>query len=205
MNAMHRSLLLQHHPWSLSERLCARFSCRVGSPPADGSGEANDALDGALACGSGSTGGLKTPGVKRHSVLRQNTLQQSRKALFQFCRTQGIHVRGADSAGVYKACVAQDAEVVRHAGFGPATVQFPTGRFVQPCQAADDFETYRVAQRVQETFEREIGGHGMFMGAHRADDNEDYLRTLYFEYYRTSEKNTYEVTSQCQHCSSRSP
>ena len=59
--------------------------------------------------------------------LGQHRLQQPGEAGFQIGLAQGVLVNGAFRAGMHQTGVAQDAEVMRHAGFGPACVQFAAG------------------------------------------------------------------------------
>ena len=106
----------------------------------------------------------------RHCRLGQHHLQQPREAGFQIPPAQAVLVQGALGTSVDQAGIAQDAEVVGHAGFWPARVQFAAGRGFNPRQVAHDLQACRVAQRMQQALQGEFCNRRMFECTHGRND-----------------------------------
>src|SRR5690606_8368299 len=75
-------------------------------------------------------------------------------------RAQGIHARGAHRVSTHQAGIAQHPEVMRHAGLGPTAVQLAATGLGYLGQPSDNFQTYRVAQRVEHTLEPGVAAGG---------------------------------------------
>jgi hypothetical protein len=100
------------------------------------------------------------------SALREDACQKPREACIQHLRAQGVHVRGADIAGMHQAGVAQDSEMMGHARFWPTAVQLAARGFARAGEAADDVHAYGVAQGVKHAFKAQVFSGRVWEGAH---------------------------------------
>lgn len=92
--------------------------------------------------------------------------QQPRETPIEFLRAQGIHVRRAHISRLHKTCIAQDPEVMGHAGLGATTVELAARGLGHAREIADNVHAHRVAQGVQQPLKDKIGRQGVFESSH---------------------------------------
>ena len=92
--------------------------------------------------------------------------QQPRETPIEFLRAQGIHVRRAHISRLHKTCIAQDPEVMGHAGLGATTVELAARGLGHAREIADNVHAHGVAQGVQQPLKDKIGRQGVFESSH---------------------------------------
>src|SRR5471032_785751 len=88
----------------------------------------------------------------RYRMLRQYGVEQAGKARVDIDPAQRVHVDGAAIFRENEARFAQDLEVVRDSGLGPAAVELTTSGCFHASQAPHDVEADRIAQGIQHSF-----------------------------------------------------
>lgn len=94
--------------------------------------------------------------------------EKAGKALLDVGTPQLVHMGGAVGAGAHEASFAQDAEMMRHAGFRPSAVERRTGRLARLRQLAHDAEAHGIAEGVENPREGKVFDRRMVDGAHAA-------------------------------------
>ena len=124
-----------------------------------------------------------------HLAALQARAAESKLALAQ---VQPAHIRrwmaqmhGAGHARAHEASLAQDPEVMRYARLRAAAVEFAAGGLIDRRQPADNLQTDRVAQGMEEPSEREVLSGGVVISTHAANDK-GFCDTSLFDVYRTT-------------------